>query len=381
MTVAEAPPYRPPAAAAVEDAASLVRAVFDRAAAAMVDPPILQPADLYVELSGEDVRARLFFVSDPQGRSLVLRPDLTLPVCRRHIEEHGAAPGRYRYEGKAFRFAAPHTGRPSEFLQIGLEVIGPDDVAAAEAEVFALSMEAVRAVGAHAGEVILGDGGLFAAFVDAVGLAPEAAARIKRRYADAAAFEAQAEPSSPLAAALAAVDPDVARAAIDEIYALTGFAAVGERPLEAVAGRLLAKAAAERADAGSPAALALAERMARVDDSPRQALEAVAAIAKEAGANLDARLNGWARRLDAYDAAGLDAAVARLSVRFARQFDYYNGAVFEIRDPALGQANVLAAGGRYDALLARLSGENGVAGVGCAVRPGRLAASRTAAGG
>ncbi|MCG8442017.1 MAG: ATP phosphoribosyltransferase regulatory subunit, partial [Caulobacterales bacterium] len=83
----------------------------------------------------------------------------------------------------------------------------------------------------------------------------------------------------------------------------------------------------------------------------------------------------WRRRLERIAAIGAPLEAAVLSIGFARQFDYYDGFVFEVRDPALGPAEVLAAGGRYDHLPARLGAAGPVPAVGCVVRPGRLAAS------
>ena len=48
-------------------------------------PAILQPAEPFLDLSGEDIRKRMFLTTDPQGRELCLRPDLTIPVSRDYL--------------------------------------------------------------------------------------------------------------------------------------------------------------------------------------------------------------------------------------------------------------------------------------------------------
>ena len=67
-------------------AESLVE-IYERAAYVRVEPAILQPADIFLELSGEELRRRLFLTADVSGRELCLRPDLTIPTCRAHIEK------------------------------------------------------------------------------------------------------------------------------------------------------------------------------------------------------------------------------------------------------------------------------------------------------
>ena len=43
------------------------------------EPSILQPADIFLDRSGEEIRRRTFELTDPSGRELCLRPDLTIP--------------------------------------------------------------------------------------------------------------------------------------------------------------------------------------------------------------------------------------------------------------------------------------------------------------
>src|SRR5262249_18389352 len=41
------------------------------------EPSVLQPADIFLDRSGEEIRRRTFTLTDPSGRDLCLRPDLT----------------------------------------------------------------------------------------------------------------------------------------------------------------------------------------------------------------------------------------------------------------------------------------------------------------
>jgi len=55
-------------------------ASYERTGYRRVAPAILQPADPFLDLSGEDIRKRMYLTTDPSGRELCLRPDLTIPV-------------------------------------------------------------------------------------------------------------------------------------------------------------------------------------------------------------------------------------------------------------------------------------------------------------
>jgi ATP phosphoribosyltransferase regulatory subunit len=45
---------------------------YMRAGYTPIDPPVLQPAEPFLDLSGEDIRRRMFLTSDPHGRELSL---------------------------------------------------------------------------------------------------------------------------------------------------------------------------------------------------------------------------------------------------------------------------------------------------------------------
>src|SRR6478672_5319412 len=112
-------------------------ALAERAGYVVTDPPVLQPADLFLDLLGEDMRRRAFLVTDPEGRDFCLRPDFTIPVSLGHLERHpGGSTGAYAYRGPVFRYRADG---PGEFLQAGFENFGRRDIEAADAEMLALA--------------------------------------------------------------------------------------------------------------------------------------------------------------------------------------------------------------------------------------------------
>src|SRR5437588_4507548 len=105
---------------------------YERAGYARVTPAILQPAESFLDLSGEDIRKRMFLTADPQGRELCLRPDLTIPVSRDYLASPRARqPQGFCYLGTIFR---DRREEPAEFLQAGIESFARTDKAAADAD-------------------------------------------------------------------------------------------------------------------------------------------------------------------------------------------------------------------------------------------------------
>ena len=116
-----------PAARADTLVSAYERAGYVRAGAAM-----LQPAEPFLDLSGEEIRRRMYLVTDSTGKELCLRPDLTIPVARDYLASSAVGqPAKFCYLGPVFRDGE---GASGEFLQAGIESFGRADTAEADAE-------------------------------------------------------------------------------------------------------------------------------------------------------------------------------------------------------------------------------------------------------
>lgn len=375
------PPVPPQALAAI-------RAPFAAAGAQSIDVPVMQPLTLLLDLAGEAMRARLFIVQGEGIDEAALRPDFTIPIARAHLErahlERGVAAGRYLYEGKAFRVAPRGSGRAEEFLQLGVEAYEDGDRAEGDARIAALAWQAASAGGRTDLRLLLGDVALFAAFVDSLDLATATAARLKRAFSRPRVLRAELERApgaetegSRLAALLAGLPETESAAVLQELWTLAGIEPVGGRSAADIAHRLVEKAQAARAPGLTEAEAAPIRQFLAISGGPQDALDDVSALAGPSRGALDAALADWSRRLEALKAGGVPQERMTLSTAFGRAFGYYDGVLFEIRSAALGDERPVAAGGRYDGLLARLgaqvSWKNGGAtgAVGCMVRPAR----------
>jgi ATP phosphoribosyltransferase regulatory subunit len=340
-------------------------ALFEREGHARVEPPVLQPADAFVDLSGEDIRRRLFVTQDATGRELCLRPEYTIPVCRHHLASGAAAPAAYAYCGPVFRL---RVGEPGEFLQAGVESIGRADAAAADAEVLGLALEGVQALGLASPAVRLGDMGLLDALLVALAVPAGLKRRLLRAVVSGAGLagvpDGEAGPEhAGLLAAIEGQAPQAAKAFVEDVIAIAGIARVGGRSAGEIAERFLARAA-NRSGLGSEAR-AVVERYLAIAGDPDGAARAVRALAADAGLDLGAALDAFEERTGFMAARGLDIAAFRFAADFARNLDYYTGFIFEIHDPARPLAKPLVGGGRYDRLLEHLGAREPVPAVGC----------------
>lgn len=363
------------------EALDAIRAPLLAAGAVLTDAPVLQPLGLLLDLAGEAMRSRLFVVSGDGGEEACLRPDFTVAIARAHLEA-GAASGRYLYDGKAFRVAPRGSDRAEEFLQVGVEAFEAGDPVAADAEIAALAWASSAAGGRSDLSLVLGDVGLFGAFVDTLGLAPPLAVRLKRAFArprqlkielDGSSVLGQAlgEEGSRIAALLAGLPEGEASAVLQELWSLAGIEPVGGRRPTEIAHRLVERAEAARAGRLSPEQADKVRAFLAVSDRPGAALDAISALAGPQRSGLDAALDGWRSRLSGMAKRGVPEDRMVLTASFGRAFGYYDGYLFEVRSVALGDERPVAAGGRYDGLPARLGAERKTGAVGCMVRPAR----------
>ncbi len=347
-----------------------------------LDPPVIQPLGLLLDLLGEELRERLFIVQGGDGPESCLRTDFTLAALRAHLDS-GRASGRYYYRGHAFRVAPPGTGRSEEFPQIGLEVFEGGDPAELDAEMAALAWRSAAAGGRSDLTLLLGDVGLFATFVDALGVAPPLATRLKRAFSSPRRLRAElrAGDTAPerrargggerLAALLSGLSEEAAAEVLQDIWGLAGIEPVGGRGPAEIVHRLAERAALGASPRLAPEQAEMIERFLAIADAPDQALAAAEALVGAGHSALTAVRDSWRRRMEAMTAAGVPSERVRFSAAFGRAFGYYDGVLFEVRSAALGADQPVAAGGRYDGLAAKLGETMDTGAVGCMVRPGR----------
>ncbi len=342
-----------------------------------IDPPVLQPAATYLELAGEDIRSRLYTLTGPDGAELCLRPDLTAPAAR-HLIAQGAGAARLLYQGLVFRHSASAAGEEDQFVQIGAEIFGEIDRPQADADALALALECTARAGVPDPGITLGDVGLYAAFIAGLGLPATLGAQLTAALPHPRARDrllaGASRPTrhSALADALAGLDGPAARAALGDVAGLARIQPIGVRSLEDIAARLVARS--RDAQPVSPAARSLLDSYLRIEGAPEPVLDAVQALAREAGVILDAALADWSARLTGLARHGVTPGRITFKTSFARAFDYYDGVLFELEAPELGPAAGLGGGGRYDSLLRRLSnGALDAPAVGLMLRPARLA--------
>ena len=344
-----------------------------------IEPPVLQPADVFLDQAGEDIRGRLYLTSDAAGREFCLRPEYTIPVCRAYLASGDAGhPAAFSYLGPVFRFRPDSSG---EFQQAGLESFGRSDIEAADAEILTLALEAAEAAGGPALEVRIGDAGLFARVLEALDLPAAWLRRIRRGYMQGRSLETILAAGlggnggldhSGVLAALENTDRAGARALVQDLLSIAGISSVGGRSVGEIAERFLEQAALKAGDGLSVEHRDVLARYLEIGGHPDAASSALRQLASDAKLDLSAALDRFDARLNFIAARGLDLGRLAFATRFGRNLDYYTGFVFEAHDPARPEERPLIGGGRYDRLMRTLGASTDITAIGAAIWCDRL---------
>lgn len=341
---------------------------------------MLQPADPFLELSGEDIRGRLFLTTNEEGEEWCLRPEFTIPAALAYLKS-GIVGRRLDqvFAGPVFRH---RPGESGEFTQVSLESIGRNDREAADADVLAETYAAVCDVMGETGlSITIGDLGLFSGLLEALSLDGATSRRLALAMGEgrlAASLDPQRiaerkpEPRglnrySGVLDALKGADPQEAKAFVKDLLSMAGISATGGRTAEDIAGRFLQRAR-DDAQALGPEQADILRRFLAIAGDPDHAAAGLRRLAREAGLDLAEAIDRFEMRTGFLEARGLPLAKIHASAGFSRSLDYYSGFVFDIRLD--GAPRPVAAGGRYDRLFERLG--RAVPGIGAAIWVDRL---------
>ena len=374
----------PPDDARLRRLEARLRVGFERFGYQGIQTPIIEPLELFLRKSGDEIVARMYAFSH-WNRRLCLRPELTASVMRSYVDalQGHSLPIRLHYAGPSFRYERPSRGRYRQFTQVGIELIGAAGPAA-DAEVLHLACAGLEAQGIRRYRLVVGHLGASLQLLRELGMTEhaqglvldlmepiargrlgpdEAVARVVDLLGGGPANGRDGPEVPPrLPSALASLPPEQATAIAADILSRASLPVEGgARQPRQIIQRLLAKA--NRPDPTGQV---------------RAAFEFVAAL--HAAAGPPERLTGHMRDLleqRGLSTAPLDEVAAALNLlgahaplgagvevevdlSLARGLRYYTGLVFEIYVEAADGPLQVCGGGRYDDLVRALGGREAV---------------------
>lgn len=281
------------------------------------DAPILEPLDLYIEKSGEEIAGQLFNFEDKGGRKVALRPELTPSLARMVAARANSLPKPIKWfnVGEHFRYERPQKGRGRSFYQFNADLLGEPNLDA-DAELIALLVAIFETLGLGPSDfkIRLSDRNTWVLFLNTLGINEEQRPSV-----------------------LDAIDKSERRKAEQN------------------------KEAFEKALPGRGEEILTEINSIKQIDS----LDGLEARLKQCGVEGEKRANEWKTLLDYLKGHGADEYI-KIDLSIVRGLAYYTGFVYEAFE-ASGAGRALAGGGRYDHLIKKLSGNTDMPATGFAI--------------
>lgn len=144
-----------------------------------IQTPTFEYFDVFRKEIGTTASKELYKFFDKEGNTLALRPDITPSVARAAATLFGdeELPIRLCYTGNTFINHSSYQGRLREVTQLGAELIGDDSVEA-DAEMLALVVESMQAVGLKEFQLNVGNLSFFNSLIEDAALDDDARERV-----------------------------------------------------------------------------------------------------------------------------------------------------------------------------------------------------------
>ncbi len=332
-----------------------------------IEPAALLPADILIDLYGENIRARAYTTHDPLEGELMLRPDFTVPVVQMHAR-NPMDQAKYVYAGPVWRRQSPESKRPNEYLQVGYESFGASNEPKAEAEVFALFAAALEDLPLSP---VIGDVSLLFAAIDSLDTTERRKVALRRHVWRPKRFKRLLKRFSndENRSELREILHSAANSKNVENLVQKSGEHVGMRSISEIISRI------ETLQIEAETPRLSASELERINDiqSLRTTMSDAAKLFAKIAPELTNVRENLQARADALSDQGIDpAGLAFDAVYGVTTMEYYDGFTFGFSAPDRPDLPYIAVGGRYDALTEILGSRSPA--IGGIIRPEALLA-------
>ena len=278
-----------------------------------IETPAVEFFDVFSHETGTTPSRELYKFFDRDGNTLVLRPDFTPSIARSAAMYFSdkERPLRLSYEGSTFVNSSEFEGRLKASTQMGVEMIG-DPSAEADAEIIALTIDALKKASLEEFQVSIGEVNFFKSLVKGSGLDDEEVEAVRQSISSKNFF------------------------GVEEVLSRTSLSEKRRRALVGLPQLF-----------GGREVLGTASKYA-INASSKEAIERLQAI------------------YDILDKKGLSGYIS-FDFGALSRYQYYTGIIFSAF--AFGSGEPVAKGGRYDRLLGYFGRDDAAVGVGLSIDP------------
>ena len=336
--------------------------VFKKDGFVLSEPDVLLDSDYIIQRSGENFRKLMLTFEDDTGKSMCLRPDLTVASCIKYLKENSKATSKIFYSGQAYR----RSSNPKEKVindQLGVEIIGSKKKEADDEKVLKTILKSIDKTRIGNVSIKVGDVSLFEKLIESLKIPERWKLRLKRHFWRPQYFEDllnRLETNSD-------VDPmaiDLDKKKFSEMKNLDQNKEIANRKVSEILFRFDRKIKDPRSFSENKKIVKIIREFLKIH-CPIDKIERI--------------LRDFIKKYKLSKNILSDlTAIKKLSkisyrtiflTNFGRDIEYYTGIVFEIYSSSKKE---IARGGRYDSLLKSLGSKKNISAVGAAINLNNL---------
>jgi ATP phosphoribosyltransferase regulatory subunit len=336
--------------------------VFKKGGFTLSEPDVLLDSEYIIQRSGENFRKLMLTFEDDTGKSMCLRPDLTVASCIKYLKENSKATSRIFYSGQAYR----RSSNPKEKIindQLGIEIIGSKKKAIDDEKVLKTILKSIDKTKIGNITIKVGDVSLFEKLIESLRIPERWKMRLKRHFWRPQYFEDllnRLETNSD-------VDPmaiDLDNKKFSEMKNLDQNREIANRRVSEILSRFDRKMKDPRSFSENKEIVKIIREFLKINCS----IDKIEKILKDFIKKYKLSKNILSD-LTAIKNLSKISYKTIFSTNFGRDIEYYTGMVFEIYNSSKKE---VARGGRYDGLLKSLGSKKNISAVGAAINLNNL---------
>ncbi len=323
------------------------------------EPDVLLDSEYIIQRSGEKFKSSMFTFENEDGKTMCLRPDLTVASCIKYLQKKSSS--KIYYSGKAFRRS---NKKGSEFVydQLGIEIFGSKNQVQDDFKVINTILNLAKKIKNTKIQIKVGDISLFKSLINSLDMPERWRLRLIRHFWKPKYFDEllkRLEKNSDID--LVSFDTDKKR--FFEMKKMDQTKIVAGRSISEILKRFDKKIKDPRSFNEGKQIVKIIRSFLKINCKLSQLDKKLSYFSKK----YNLKKNIFKDLKSIKNLKKLNQEVKFIS-DFGRDLEYYTGIVFEV----FANKKEIARGGRYDDLLKSLGAKKNIQAVGAAINLNNL---------
>ena len=336
--------------------------IFKKDGFTLSEPDVLLDSDYIIQRSGENFRKLMLTFEDDTGKSMCLRPDLTVASCIKYLNDNSKKNLKIFYSGQAYRRSKNSKDKVINH-QLGIEILGSKNGPADDIKVLQTITNSIKKIKIKNISTKIGDVSLFKKLIDSLRMPERWKLRLKRHFWRPKYFEDllnRLETNSDVDPSSVKLD----KKKFSEMKNIDQTSEIANRKVSEILSRFEKKIKDPRSFKENKKIVKIIREFLKINCSIDKLEQSLNIFVKKN--NLDKSVFNNLSTLK--NLSKINSKMI-FSTNFGRDIEYYTGVVFEIYNSSNKE---IARGGRYDSLLKSLGSKKNIAAVGAAINLNNL---------